>query len=123
MSVLSCSVRGCAQALTRDARTFVCPAGHSHDIARSGYVNLLQPQDRRSPQAGDAKASVDARARLLDAGVGRASLDSVMARAASLELEPSACVVDLGCGSGDALAMLQALGAITAVGIDLDRRD
>ena len=119
MSVLSCSVRGCGQALARGGRTFSCPAGHSHDITRSGYVNLLQPQDRRSPQAGDTKASVEARARLLDDGIGRASLESVMMRAARLDLAPSACVVDLGCGSGDALTMLQALGAITGVGIDL----
>jgi len=119
VSALSCSVRGCGQALTRGARTFTCPAGHAHDIARSGYVNLLQPQDRRSAHAGDAKASVEARARLLDAGIGRASLESLIARAARLDLPSAACVVDLGCGSGEALAMLHALRPITGVGIDL----
>ena len=32
-----------------DLETQVCPRGHAFDVARSGYVNLLQPQDRRSP--------------------------------------------------------------------------
>ena len=41
-------------------------AGHSYDIARSGYVNLLQPQDRRSPrgrglEGGDRSARGAAR--------------------------------------------------------------
>ena len=119
MSLLSCSVRGCGQPLTRGARTYTCPAGHSHDIARSGYINLLQPQDRRSARAGDSPEAVAARARLLDAGVGRASLEHVIARVAAPGLAPAACVVDLGCGSGEALAMLHALAAISGVGVDL----
>jgi 23S rRNA (guanine745-N1)-methyltransferase len=119
VSVLSCSVRGCGRPLERGDRVLTCADGHTYDIARSGYINLLQPQDRRSANAGDSKDAVEARARLLDAGAGRASLDSLVARAAALDLGAGACVVDLGCGSGDALAMLQALTPVTGIGIDL----
>jgi 23S rRNA (guanine745-N1)-methyltransferase len=96
----------------------VCSAGHSYDIARTGYVNLLQPQDRRSRAAGDAKAAVAARAALLASGVGRALIDRVTAHAA-LALPPDAVAIDLGSGSGDGLAAVAERCAITGIGIDL----
>ena len=105
---LSCSVRGCTLPLERRERTFVCAAGHSYDVARSGYVNLLQPQDRRSSAAGDSRAAIEARESLLAAGIGRTLIDDLTNRVAALELEKTAVVVDLGCGSGDALAAVMA---------------
>jgi 23S rRNA (guanine745-N1)-methyltransferase len=103
---LACSVRHCSLPLERGDRTFVCPAGHSYDIARSGYVNLLQPHDRRSSSPGDSKAAVEARAALLGAGVGHALVDAVARGAATLDLGEGAVVVDLGSGSGHGLAAL-----------------
>jgi 23S rRNA (guanine745-N1)-methyltransferase len=97
---------------------FVCGAGHSYDVARSGYVNLLQPQDRRSAAAGDSRAAIEARASLLAAGVGRMLIDALATRAASFELGDSPVVADLGCGSGDALASVTHRAG-TGVGIDL----
>jgi 23S rRNA (guanine745-N1)-methyltransferase len=116
---LACSVRGCGSPLERRERAFVCPRGHTYDVARVGYVNLLQPQDRRSLSAGDAKAIVDARARLLQANVGRIILDRFTQHAAALELSEDPLVVELGAGSGDALAALAQARPITGVGIDL----
>lgn len=88
-------------------------------MARSGYVNLLQPQDRRSPAAGDAANALDARRRLLDAGVGRALVDAVAHIAATLDLGPSPAVVDLGCGTGEALARIVAACQGSGIGVDL----
>lgn len=116
---LACSVRGCGLPLDRSGRTFVCPRRHSHDIARSGYVNLLQPQDRRSAAAGDRRPALEARRRLIEAGTGRAALDALVTRAASLDLAAGAVVVDLGCGSGEALAALAATSQVAGIGIDL----
>jgi 23S rRNA (guanine745-N1)-methyltransferase len=117
--VLACSVRGCGQPLGRTPRAYVCPRGHSHDIARSGYVSLLQPQDRRSLKAGDASAALDARLRLLAAGVGRALVATIVAIASQLRLDADAAVVDLGAGTGDLLGEMARRRPITAVGIDL----
>jgi 23S rRNA (guanine745-N1)-methyltransferase len=114
---LACSVRGCTLPLTRFDRTFVCGSGHSYDIARSGYVNLLQPQDRRSAAAGDSREAVDARAALLAVGVGRMLVDAITRRVSTLDLGDAPIVVDLGCGSGDALAALTERR--TGIGIDL----
>jgi len=114
---LACTVRGCGQPLTRDDRRLVCPAGHAFDVARSGYVSLLQPQDRRSLASGDPKEAVAARARLLDSGIGRAVIDAIVARApATSEV---LVAVDLGCGSGELLGALAAARDVCGIGIDL----
>jgi 23S rRNA (guanine745-N1)-methyltransferase len=98
---------------------YVCADGHSFDIARSGYVNLLQPQDRRSLQAGDSRAAVEARAALERTGVGRAVIDAVGDRFLALRFPANSVVVDLGSGSGELLGSLSERQAISAIGIDL----
>jgi 23S rRNA (guanine745-N1)-methyltransferase len=50
-------------------------------------------------------------------GVGRALIDAIVSRAATLALGEAPVVVDLGCGSGDALAALS--DGVTGIGIDL----
>jgi len=117
--VLACSVRGCGLPLTRRDRALVCSAGHAFDIARSGYINLLQPQDRRSLVAGDSKTAVDARGELERAGVGRAVVDAVIHTTAALPPAADAIVVDLGSGTGEMLGGLAATRSISGIGIDL----
>ena len=94
--MLLCPVRGCRDELVRNDRQLVCARGHSFDVARSGYVNLLQPQDRRSKEPGDSVAAVEARRRLHDRGITAPLLEGIAAF-----LEPSAEDVVLDAGSGD----------------------
>jgi 23S rRNA (guanine745-N1)-methyltransferase len=115
---LACTVRGCGEPLGRHNGTFACARGHAYDIARSGYVNVLQPQDRRSRAAGDSREAVAARAELLAAGVGR-DIVTAFVRLVSDRVSDGAVVVDLGAGSGEALAALAAARPVTAIGIDL----
>jgi 23S rRNA (guanine745-N1)-methyltransferase len=116
---LACTVRDCGLPLTRKAASFSCSRGHSYDIARSGYVNLLQPQDRRSRAPGDSKAVIAARGRLLQSGVGGGVLEKIVARAAALDFGEAPVVVDLGAGTGDALGGLAACRRLAGIGIDL----
>jgi 23S rRNA (guanine745-N1)-methyltransferase len=116
---LSCPVRGCGLPLDRHDRQFACRAGHSFDVARSGYLNLLQSTDRRSPDAGDTRAAVEARARLAQAGIGAAVLEAIVAQVGTLALGDGAVVADLGSGAGDGLEAVARAHAITAIGIDL----
>ena len=118
-SLLACTVRDCGLPLERSRRSYVCARGHSYDVARSGYVNLLQPQDRRSLSAGDSASAVEARARLVASGVGRSIRDEFVRRAAALDLGGLPLVVDLGSGSGDVLAALTLARPTAGVGIDL----
>jgi 23S rRNA (guanine745-N1)-methyltransferase len=112
-------VRSCGLPLERGDRAFACPAGHSFDIARSGYVNLLQPQDRRSPSPGDSKVAIEARAELERAGIGRDILGTVIDHILALDLPEDAVVVDLGAGSGEMLGQLSSRHSILGIGIDL----
>ena len=117
--ILACTVRDCGLALDRSDRRYVCARGHSYDVARSGYINLLQPQDRRSLTAGDAVTAVEARARLFAAGIGRTLVEALRQRFALQRTTDDSVVADLGSGSGDALATCLANSSATGVGIDL----
>lgn len=115
---LACTVRDCHQPLTRLGSSWTCRGGHHFDIARIGYVNVLQPQDRRSTHAGDTRDAVAARARLLASGIGRLTLDRIVSLA--LDGVPDrAIVVDLGSGSGETLAAIAQARPVIGVGIDL----
>lgn len=117
---LACTVRACGQPLERLDGVLACPAGHSFDVARGGYVNLLQPHDRRSLVSGDSKASLDARTALVSAGIGRALIDAVVTRAAvAVAARRDVVVAELGSGGGDTLAAMAGALAATAIGIDL----
>lgn len=102
--------------MERRERSLVCPQGHSFDLARSGYCNLLQPQDRRSKNPGDSRTAVEARRRLLDAGYGAALLAALEEEVAR---RPGAAVLDVGCGEGYYLGSLAAGIGIEAHGLDL----
>src|SRR5882762_2978938 len=101
--MLLCPVRDCHLALVREGRRLVCARGHSFDVARSGYINLLQPQERRSDQPGDTAAAVAARRRLHDLGVTGPLLDGVAGIVAPSSTD---VVLDAGCGDGFYLGTL-----------------
>ena len=56
-----------AAPLMTDELSLVCQHGHTFDVARQGYVNLLSPKDKRSKDPGDSKEMVYARAAFLNA--------------------------------------------------------
>jgi len=114
--MLLCPVRDCHLALTRDDRRVVCPHGHSFDIARSRYINLLQPQDRRSKNPGDTADAVAARRRLHDRGVTEPLLRGI---AEVLAAGPSDVVLDAGCGDGFYFGTLASQMGFDAHGIDI----
>lgn len=98
----------------------VCPRGHAFDVARTGYINLLQPQDRRSRNPGDSSEAVAARRRFLDRGHAQPLLDAIRAMAPD-----AANVLDAGCGEGYYLGSLARGGCgvdISAAAIDLAAR-
>ena len=114
--MLLCPVRGCHQPLTREERRLHCPAGHSFDVARSGYVNLLQPQDRRSKHPGDTVEAVAARRRLHDRGVTAPLLAGIGALAAAAREDVA---LDAGCGEGFFVGSLARQTGLEAHGVDI----
>jgi 23S rRNA (guanine745-N1)-methyltransferase len=116
ITLLLCPVRDCHLALLRDARRVLCARGHSFDIARSGYINLLQPQDRRSKHPGDTTDAIAGRRRLHDSGVTGPLLHAI---AKILAASPTDTVLDAGCGEGFYLGALAGQTGCDAHGVDI----
>jgi 23S rRNA (guanine745-N1)-methyltransferase len=114
--MLLCPVRACRLPLVLDGRRFLCGRAHSFDVARSGYINLLQPQDRRSKQPGDTKAAVTARRRLHDLGATAPLLRGI---AGMIDARPGDVVLDAGCGDGFYLGTLARETGFDAHGLDI----
>jgi 23S rRNA (guanine745-N1)-methyltransferase len=107
---------GTEQAGTEKERRLLCPRGHSFDVARSGYINLLQPQERRSKTPGDTTAAAAARRRLHDRGVTEPLLHAI---AEMMAASPADIVLDAGCGDGFYLGSLARLTGFDAHGVDI----
>ena len=110
-------------------RQFVCENGHAFDIARSGYVNLLPVQLKRSKQPGDSKAMVLARRQFLDSGiyqpVANKLSDIVIAQLAETG---EICLLDSGCGEGyyfdyvfNKLSDIKKSNHLSFIGLDISK--
>jgi 23S rRNA (guanine745-N1)-methyltransferase len=95
---LRCPV--CASSLSATGTALRCDAGHSFDVARQGYVNLLTGQ---VPAGAETPEMISARAAFLGAGhydfIAAAVADAAGAYSSGL-------VVDAGAGTGHYLAAL-----------------
>lgn len=96
---LACPIDG--KPLEHSDRQFVCENGHTYDIARQGYVNLLPVQYKRSKQPGDSKAMVIARTHFLESGI----YQPIATRLNEIVLtqiinDKDVCILDAGCGEG-----------------------
>jgi 23S rRNA (guanine745-N1)-methyltransferase len=89
----------CAGGLAIADHALRCPGGHSFDVARQGYVNLLTGP---APAEGDSSDMVAARAELLSAG----HFDFISAAIAGAVPYREGFVVDVGAGTGHYLAEL-----------------
>lgn len=93
---LNCPL-SCDSALVLDGKTWRCDNGHTFDVAKQGYVNLLPVQNKRSKDPGDSKAMVQARAEFLASGF----YQPLAAETARIALKHSPrTLLDAGCGEG-----------------------
>lgn len=116
MAGLLCPVRGCSQPLARVDGRVACSRRHSFDVARSGYINLLQPQDRKSPRPGDHADILAARRRFLARGFETPLAEAILAL---LTLGPGDAVLEVGCGEGHYLATIAARLGCQGHGVDI----
>lgn len=116
---LLCTVRGCAEPLGQEGARWLCARNHSFDQHRSGALNLLQPQDRRSKSPGDSREA--AQARHLLAGLGHAdAVHRALSHAISVRASRgSATLLDVGCGEGAFLRHLSPLQGLERHGVDI----
>jgi len=95
MIALRCPV--CSQALNRQDRSWRCEAGHSFDISREGYINLLLVQQKKSREPGDNPDMVQARRDFLEAGFYAPLRDSALGLLPPLR---AGTLLDIGAGEG-----------------------
>ena len=117
LPVLRCPV--CGDRLSRAVAALRCPASHSFDIARHGYVSLLTGT---GPTSADDAPMVRARHRFLQGGSYN-QLRAAITQLAARTSQPPATVLEAGCGTGYYLAgVLDALPAGRGLGLDSSAR-
>lgn len=121
-NALACPLDG--DSLTQAGASWRCPAGHSFDVARQGYLHLLPVQKKRSLDPGDSKAMVAARQRFLNAGYYQPVAEAVNAAVLRDTIgtnHPLACM-DAGCGEGYYLRQLTATDLqLSLIGLDISK--
>ena len=89
----------CGEPLEREPGRLFCPRGHSFDVARQGYVNLLPAGRARSAVPGDSPEMMRARRAFLGAGYYDFLAEGIGDALADL-LPDGAVLLDAGCGEG-----------------------
>jgi 23S rRNA (guanine745-N1)-methyltransferase len=92
----------CRQLLIAKERVYQCNAGHSFDVAKAGYVNLLPVHFKNSSVPGDNKAMLVARRAFLEADYYAPMAQSI-ALLLTNELShhhQTIKILDIGCGEG-----------------------
>lgn len=108
----------CGEPLSAVGGALRCPTGHSFDVARQGYVNLL---GRATPANADTPAMLDARARFLASGHYDPIADAVAGAARGDR------IAEVGAGTGFYLARVldahpEAEGLATDVSVAAAKR-
>jgi len=85
-------------------------------VARHGYINLLQPQERSSRQPGDTEAALASRRRLHQRGITAPLLEAI---ADVLGAKPADVILDAGCGDGFYLGSIVGQTGCAGHGVDI----
>ncbi|WP_421851184.1 putative RNA methyltransferase [Marinomonas sp.] len=95
---LSCPIDSAL--LTRDERVLKCEHGHTYDVAKTGYVNLLPVQNKRSKDPGDSKEMVAARQAFLNQQYYFPIVNAMLSSWPKDQLVKGVRILDAGCGEG-----------------------
>ena len=106
MTIFHCP--NCGGPLAREPHRLACPAGHSFDLAKSGYVNLLLSHGAGPKHHGDDKRMVKARSTFLQKG-HYAPMRQELLRQGLAAASENMVVLDAGCGEGYYTAALAEL--------------
>lgn len=123
MSVWKCPV--CDTFMQHRGRCWSCAKGHSFDMARSGYVNLLPANRKHAKNPGDNAVMMRARRKFLDAGHYaplRNALEQIVVRYG----RSGGILLDAGCGEGYytegmAAALIAAGMPMQVYGLDISK--
>ena len=109
----------CGEDLKKEERSFRCSKGHSFDIARQGYVNLLPVQKKHSRHPGDTPEQVAARRAFLEGGYYRPILEALTS--AANDFGAKGPLLDVGCGEGYYSSRLAENLEMPLLGMDISK--
>ena len=113
----------CGTPMDYDTHLYRCSNGHSYDISKEGYVNLLPANRKHSDTPGDDREMVNARTSFLSGGWYE-PLREELSGLAEKYLPANGVLIDAGCGEGyytEALSSIAARNGGTSGGIDLSK--
>ena len=87
----------CSQELKKEEKIWVCPQGHTFDIAAKGYVNLLMSNSSGAKRHGDDRLMINARRDFLSKGFYEPLREAVY-DALSADFPRGGTLLDAGCG-------------------------
>ena len=113
----------CGQKLKKGENSYKCREGHSFDIARKGYVNLLTTKGRNPVKSGDNKDMIRSRSAFLDTGLYEPlarKIGQLISEITDDIKEP--VVIDSGCGEGYyTCEYAKSLPSAAVIGIDISK--
>ena len=107
----------CRLNLEWEGKSCRCGRGHSFDVARQGYVNLLPVQQKRSLNPGDTREQVLSRRAFLETGAYDPIVEAVKAAAAG----HAGPILDVGCGEGYYAVRVAAHLGAELTGLDISK--
>jgi 23S rRNA (guanine745-N1)-methyltransferase len=112
----------CKSGFTAAAGALACRNGHSFDLARQGYVNLLPGRRRRPATGGDSPSQLRRRAQFLDAG-HFGTLTTAIVRQIERSARDPRYVLDAGSGTGHHVARIASSlpSSVISLGLDISK--
>ncbi len=123
-SLLICPL--CGERLARVETTLRCGRGHSYDIAKEGYVNLLLANQKASASPGDTKAMMTSRRAFLERGHYAPLSDRINVLVSEYlggNGTAGVGILDAGCGEGYYLHRLKSAlpSGVECYGLDISK--
>ncbi len=118
MSCFICPL--CKGCLELKEKAYSCSAGHSFDVSKEGYVNLLMSQKSSLKRHGDDKLMVRARRDFLEKDFYSA-LRKALCRVVSDLANVKGVLIDVGCGEGYYTAEIAKETSLQIYGIDISK--
>ncbi len=109
----------CGEKLNRTQGRLLCENGHSFDVARQGYVNLLTVDRKHSRNPGDTREQVLSRREFLEAGFYAPISQTLIDTARELGITGE--LLDIGCGEGYYAARLASALGLNLTGLDISK--
>lgn len=115
-NVLICPI--CKDELTRNSNFVSCKLGHSFDISKEGYINLLLVNHKKTHDPGDNKEAVIARQNFLNNGFF-IPLSNEISKIVSKMCNSNSVILDAGCGTGYYISNIRC--GSQKIGVDISK--